>query len=354
MANLALFVAAWPKGMWESLIKIFYNGIGDYVWAIIVLTLVIKIVLIPLDFFQRYTTSNLTRSQAYLEPQRKKLEKQYGKNQKLLNDALTKLYKDNNVKMGSSCLVVFISMALNIAITITFWTGMNKVANFQINDQYNQCKDAYYAVYDQLIVEGGTYGEEEKAAAKTAAQKAALEKYDSIKTRFLWIDNIWRPDSVVDSIPTFKDWSTAAKQKYKTEGARIAAKEEYNNVMGMIIAERQSINGYFILPIIVVGLMFLSQFITRRATMPPKEKRAQMSDEQLKQLKTGKAMMYAMPVIMALFMVNTASLFAVYYFITTLIATATVPLVTKLINKIEKKQDVKREKELTVEYKRKG
>ena len=135
MANLATLLGTWPKGMWESLIKVFYSGIGNYVVAIILLTLVVKVVLLPLDFFQRYKTSSFSRSQAYLKPQIDNLNKRYKNNQKLLNESLNKLYKDNNVKMGSSCLIILLSFVMNMVVLITFWNGMNAVSKYQITNQ---------------------------------------------------------------------------------------------------------------------------------------------------------------------------------------------------------------------------
>ena len=348
MANLATLLGTWPKGMWESLIKVFYNGIGNYVVAIILLTLVIKVVLLPLDFFQRYKTSSFSRSQAYLKPQIDKLNKRYGNNQKLLNENLNKLYKDNNVKMGSSCLIILLSFVMNMVVLITFWNGMNAVSKYQITNQYDQYLNAYNTTYTAQISAGATEDE-----ATIAGQQKVYDLYDDLNMDFLWIKNIWRPDSTVNAVPTFDDWTKIAGKTYKKDSDKKAAKEEYNKVMKLVLDKKQESNGYFILPVLVIAVMLVSQWLSRRSQLPPKEKRAQMSEDQLKQLKTGRIMMFVLPLIMMLFIVNTASLFAFYIFTSTLISTVTTPLITKAVNSIEKKQDEKREQEISVDYRRK-
>ena len=348
MANLVSLLATWPKGMWESLIKIFYNGIGNYVVAIILLTLTIKLVLLPLDFLQRYKSSSFSRSQAYLKPQIDKLNKRYGNNQKLLNENLNKLYKENNIKMGSSCLIMFLSLVLNMVVLITFWNGMNAVSRYQITNQYDQ----YLNIYNTTIteqVDGGATAED----AKTAAQQAVLDSYDDINMSFLWIKNIWRPDTTTKAVPTFDEWVKVSGVKYADDAARDAAKAEYNDVMKLVFENRQEVNGYFITPILVMALMIVSQWLTRRSQLPPKEKRQQMSEEQLKQLKSGKVMMFVLPVIMLFFVINTGALFAMYMFISSLLSSCVTPLITKAVNALEKRQERKREELIHVDYRRK-
>lgn len=349
MANLATLLATYPKGLWESLIKTFSDGIGSYIWAIIILTLVIKVALLPIDFLQRYTTTSFSRAQAYLEPQKQKLEKRYAKNPKVLNEALNKLYKENNVKMGSSCLLMFLSLVLNIVVLITFWNGMTAVSNYHVAEQYTTYQQTYQIVYDESINEGKS---EEEATA--LGQQAVLDSYDDVNTGFLWIKNIWKADSpFVKAVPTFDEWVSLSKTKFETDELKAEAKTEYETIMKLVMEQRQEVNGYFILPLLVVALMVVSQFITRKSQMPPKEKLAQMTEEQKKSLKSGKGMMIAMPIIYAFFMISTASLFAFYIFISSLFSTITTPLITKVVNVMEKKKDAKREQEIAVSYRRK-
>ena len=93
-------------------------------------------------------------------------------------------------------------------------------------------------------------------------------------------------------------WVKIAGKTYKKDADKKAAKEEYNTVMKLVLNKKQESNGYFILPVLVIVVMLVSQWLSRRSQLPPKEKRAQMSEDQLKQLKTGKIMMFVLPLIM--------------------------------------------------------
>ena len=62
--NLMLDVASWPSGgVWEPIIKWFANGLGGKITiALILLTVCLKVVMLPLDFWQRFSMRKLGRS----------------------------------------------------------------------------------------------------------------------------------------------------------------------------------------------------------------------------------------------------------------------------------------------------
>ena len=66
-----------PTGVWEKIIMAFHNGIPNYAWAIIVFTLVLKIVMLPLDFFNRKISVKNTKVQALVQPEIEKVQKKY-------------------------------------------------------------------------------------------------------------------------------------------------------------------------------------------------------------------------------------------------------------------------------------
>ena len=87
MANLTmqlLGAVAQPTGVWETLIMAFHNGIPNYAWAIIVFTIVIKLVMLPFDLLNKYVTAKNTRVQKIIQPELDKIQKQYGNNKQVL------------------------------------------------------------------------------------------------------------------------------------------------------------------------------------------------------------------------------------------------------------------------------
>ena len=378
MATLSSLLAAWPKGMWESLIKIFYNGIPNYVWAIVVFTIVLKLILSPLDYLQRSAAAKTSRMQTYLKPEMDKLAKRYGSNQKVLQQKQAELYKKNNYNVTGSCLVMMINLILTLVVFFTLYSGLGNISKFKIKDQYEQLKTEYYAVYDAKI-DGYVYDLSQDAAnvglteqqllelvtteqytiATNEANQAVISKYRKIGDSWLWVKNVWRADTVVSVIPSYDEYVGAAGIKYDKKAADYktkyeADKAEYDKVMGKLTLEYKGGNGYYILPILAVIVTFLSQLFMRLSQRPPKEKRELMKKmgEKQTQPATNWIMMILMPAMMFLFTMTSSAMFSVYIIINSLMSTLLTPLCTLIINAVEAKKDKKREQEIRVDYRR--
>ena len=53
-----------PLGFWDSIIFGLEGAVGNYALALILVTIIIKLVMVPLDFINRYTSKKSTRKQA--------------------------------------------------------------------------------------------------------------------------------------------------------------------------------------------------------------------------------------------------------------------------------------------------
>jgi YidC/Oxa1 family membrane protein insertase len=104
-----VLLIAQPTGVWETIIFAFTAGIANYAWAIIVLTLLIKLVMLPFDFFNKKFMRKNTKMQALIKPELDVIKKKYGNDQKLINQKTLELYKKHNYNMGGSCLFMFIN-----------------------------------------------------------------------------------------------------------------------------------------------------------------------------------------------------------------------------------------------------
>ena len=77
-------LAGWTMDMWSPIINVF-SFIPNYGWMIIVFTIALKLILSPLDIWQKKVSRDSMRKQEKMQPQLDKLKKQYGNNQQLLN-----------------------------------------------------------------------------------------------------------------------------------------------------------------------------------------------------------------------------------------------------------------------------
>jgi YidC/Oxa1 family membrane protein insertase len=90
----------------------FYNLTGDYGLAIILLTLVVRLVTLPLSMKQMAST----KAMQDLAPERKKLEEKYKNDKEKLNKETMELYKLHKVNPLGGCLPLLIQFPVLISI----------------------------------------------------------------------------------------------------------------------------------------------------------------------------------------------------------------------------------------------
>ena len=133
------------------------NGINsvihNYGWSMVVFTLLIKLILLPLDYKSRKSMRRMTR----LQPQVAKLQKKYASDKEKLNQKTAELYRREGINPMSGCLPMLVSMV----ILFIMFAAMRTVANTEMASQALG------------LLTTGTQTNES----------------------WLWIKNIWMPDS---------------------------------------------------------------------------------------------------------------------------------------------------------------
>ena len=358
--NTLLTTVSWPKGMWEFFIKVFYDGITNYAWAIVVLTIVLKLIMSPLDFMQRRVAMKNTKMQAMLAPELAKLQKQYGANKQILNQKQMELYKKNNYNIFGSCIIMLVNMILTLVIFITFYNGLRNISYFKAQEQYNILKETYISqiitdknvdevTAEELVIKINELQQtEEGQALIQQTNKSVIDKFDDIKDSWLWIKNIWRSDTQISVIASFDEYVRDAQIEFESDEEKELAKQEYEIIMNPLKDSFSGGNGYYIMTILVVGVSFLSQWLMR---ISMKQKKNKNQPEQAMP-GMGKAMMFILPVIMAIFSLTSNAAFSIYIFTSSLITTALTPLVMLIVRKLDEKEEKKRQEKIQVSYKR--
>lgn len=86
--------------------------VGDWGFAIIVLTVLVRLALMPLTIKQTKSMYELQR----LQPKMKELQVKYKDDKEKLQEETLKLYQDNKVNPFGGCLPMFLQMPLLIAL----------------------------------------------------------------------------------------------------------------------------------------------------------------------------------------------------------------------------------------------
>ena len=141
------------------------NGwVGNYGWAMIVFTVLIRLVLTPLDVKSRISM----RKTSKLQPQLAALQKKYANDKEKLNQKTAELYKKEHINPLSSCLPLLLTWPILIAV----FGAMRMAANRELLQQVTQLLNM---------------------------EKPTLEPW-------LWIKDLWMPDSLFS--PAYPDLGT--------------------------------------------------------------------------------------------------------------------------------------------------
>lgn len=206
-----------------------YTFTNNYGLALILFSLIVKLVLLPMSVKSKKSMLKMSR----LSPQVKALEAKYGDDKQKYQLAVQQMYKEEGVSMGGGCLWSFIPLLILLPLyyvirePITYMMHNSRsiseaiVAFLQASGE-NLGKNAYYA---QLAAAGhiGDYMEELKSLAVTA--NANLQ---AMNFQFLGID--------LAAIPTFRFWD----------------------------CEGWSEIGLFLIPVASGALQMLSMFISQK------------------------------------------------------------------------------------------
>lgn len=349
MDLLAISLSA-PTGMWQSIIFGMEKALGNYAVALILVTIIIKLVMVPFDFINKYTSKKSARKQAEMKPDLDKVNAKYANDKNMLNQKTMEVYKAHNYNIMGTCLGMVIYLIFTMVVFWTLFSALNGISYYKIGDQFLQVRKEYFAAYsidvDSLDDETtaisvyNSLSDTEKAANQALANEKALTKYNETKTSFLWIENIWLPDSTKNPVISYDNFIEKSKLS-----ADIITEEEYNLIMDNIKTNERSNNGYFILAVLAAGLNFLSIYINNLISRRKAIK--QGVDPRLTANNSNKIMTIIMPLIMGLFTLFYNAAFGLYIVSGALIAFISSPLVTLFVDMLEI-EAIKKEQNRTV------
>lgn len=142
MIPLLLSVEA-PGGLWSNLINWIHSGIGNFGWTILLLTVLIKLVISPLDFWTKLSTKKQTLIQQKCAPQVAKIEKKFGANKEQARIQTNALYKREGLNAGAGCLIMAANLILTLAIFFSFFSAFRSNSAYQAINQYEILIDTY-------------------------------------------------------------------------------------------------------------------------------------------------------------------------------------------------------------------
>ncbi|MCH5152748.1 MAG: membrane protein insertase YidC [Clostridiales bacterium] len=383
-------------GIMGKLVRWMHSWIGNYGWTVVVFTVFLKILMLPFDFWQRYAARKSSLKMQQMQPIIEGIDKRYGANTQRANEEKQKLYKKQGFSMMSSCLPMIVSMVIFIII----FAGLRNYSAYSSIQNFKNLSNTYYETYAEQIAdtEGEHYSVELKEAydkAYTTAHDSAIndaqdDEYtaelkgkiagilaaqevnadacehfkaaaiDAVKTYYennheswLWIENVWQPDTWASIMQPYEGGAfagggfstTVNLEKYPdhTKG-----EDTYNIIRKAVLetgghGKNGTWNGFMILPFLSIGLSFLSIFISQR--MERKNRKGEVVQQNAQQATTNKMTMIMMPLIMAYCGFIYTGAFAIYMVVNYAMTILTIITmrwpVEKMVNRSFSKDDKK-------------
>ncbi|MBD5636623.1 MAG: YidC/Oxa1 family membrane protein insertase [Clostridia bacterium] len=176
--------------------------------------------------------------------------------------------------------------------------------------------------------------------------KAAAEWYrDGNSAGFLWVKNVWYPDvsynHPIQSYSKFKSQlnkNVTLQDGTKKSLVNVLDKDNYNYLISELDKEQKQPNGYFVLIILSIGFMVLSQFISMRSSKT--SNKYQTVDGQ--GARTQKVMLVVMPIIYAIFAFMYSAAFSIYMTMSSIISLLTTVFANLIIGAVFKKKSKKK------------
>lgn len=306
------------------------NGINsvihNYGWSMVVFTLLIKLLLLPLDYKSRKSMRRMTK----LQPQIAKLQKKYANDKEKLNQKSAELYRREGVNPMSGCLPLLVSMV----ILFIMFDAMRTVANTEMASQALG------------LLTTGTQTNES----------------------WLWIKNIWMPDSpfnpvIADSanlriIPadiwakvfsSLEPASVTALAQYGIDAATISGDTVFAALQTLpIYAQETQLwatmpqlnllivnlsiyahnNGWFILPILAAVTQYLMTLSQPQPAADPNNPAAS----------TNKFMKYFFPLFSLWICSSYNAIFALYWVVSNVFAWVQGLVMNKMFEKMDENQ----------------
>lgn len=100
------------KDLIFQLLQYLYSVTGDYGWAIVLLTVVIRVAMIPLMAKQTKSMYELQR----IQPKIKELQQKYKNDKEKLQEETLKFYSENKVNPFGGCLPILLQMPILLAL----------------------------------------------------------------------------------------------------------------------------------------------------------------------------------------------------------------------------------------------
>lgn len=225
------------------LLNFLYNLFNNYGIAIIVFTILLRIILIPITVSQQKSM----KKNAKVQEKMKEIQKKYKNNPEKLNQETIELYKREKVSPFSGCLSSIIQIILIISV---FWlvskplTYMKKVDSNKVNEYIEQIKteEGKTSAYPEIQVIQTKSAEDSEVAINMDFLGLDLSKVpnQNLKDITVYIIPVLYVITSFVSIKMTNNMQDKAKEKKKADKEKKPAENKENDEEKALISEEEA------------------------------------------------------------------------------------------------------------------
>lgn len=360
MAIMNFSMLAAVSSIWKPIISLLdwmNGGIGNFGWTVVVFSIMLRLLILPLDIWQKITMRKQKAKMDAIRPQLEKLQKQYANRPDILRQKQYELQK-GTMNIFTSCLPMIFTLVI---FTVVFQGFREYIVNYNqtivsnlYNDVYLQFfkdnAEAISQVCGYQFMNGGEFIEGFIPSYDYIRQAKLIDELNAVLVSgytpegWLWVKNVFMSDTWANVIPNLSNFTSTSIGGIGANLPDLAG-VSYDQLMTPIINNYNKTsfwnmsrwNGYFILPVLSIATSFLSTKLQQK--MQPVQMTGDEA-QQKQQRMMNKIMTYLMPIILGFFAIMYSAAFAIYYFVSnfmTMITSITFNLIMK--NADKKKQN---------------
>lgn len=195
-----------PKGSGLSslifgLLRWIYNGVHNYGVTIILFTVILRLIVLPMDFGNKYFSKKNAAKMAEFKDEDAELKKQYSTDPMKYMAARRQMYRKNGFNPAGTSIFMLANIILTLFIFFTVFSCLRTISSTNLNMQYRELGSVYIQyTQDQNL-------DTDSDAFRTQVNATYTEYNES----FLWVHNIFRPDTWASKKPTLSEFYSATK-----------------------------------------------------------------------------------------------------------------------------------------------
>ncbi len=297
-------------GFFVNLLTWINNLVGNYGWSIVLFTLLIRIVLLPLDIKSKKSMRQISK----IQPQLQALQKKYANDKDKLNQKTMELYRKEHVSPTAGCLPMLISLPI---LWIMF-SAMRTVGNEQTIQMLLDMKatNTLPTLQSWLWIKN-VFQPDSFAATILPAVGSTLRMVQPVKS-----STVLTAENIAAAVEYLKS------SDYSHLAAALAPATAFNNVSIPVIFTtiRMTLpnslanlfkygNGLFILPLLAGASQFLmTKIMNGKQTKEQKElQEAQKSDQSQSNPMNSPVMKWFFPIFSVWICATSNAAFSIYW-----------------------------------------